>query len=98
MNVKELNGSLATFTLYFSVALPLTALTIWIVIAFNSKYLFRGKDATFWVRLAWPVLLVQTLLSGTTKKKKGDIMQMGALQRWNTDPQRSMENASLDYP
>lgn len=97
MNIKELNGSFATFTLYFSVALPLTALTIWIVIAFNSKYLFRGKDATFWVRLAWPVLLIQTLLSGKTKKKSGD-MHMGTLERWNTDKRQRVQAASLDYP
>ncbi|KAF9260451.1 hypothetical protein L218DRAFT_962611 [Marasmius fiardii PR-910] len=62
MNVHEIvpdtNQSLPH---YFAVALPLTAATIWLVMTFQSKYLFGNKNASFLQRLAWPWLLFKML-------------------------------------
>ncbi len=41
MNVSEINGSVPTLGQYFATALPLTALTIWIIVAFQIQI----KDA-----------------------------------------------------
>jgi hypothetical protein len=58
MNVSELspstNGSL---WLYFVVAAPLTILTAWIIVAFQSKYIFP-EGTGMMKRLAWPYYLV----------------------------------------
>lgn len=57
MNVKEIAPSTAeNLSHYFETAAPLTLATVWIVIAFQSKYIF-GNDMPFWKRLGWPVLL-----------------------------------------
>ncbi|KAF5350703.1 hypothetical protein D9756_008753 [Leucocoprinus leucothites] len=56
MNTKEIapdtNG---TLPYYVALAVPLTILTAWVIIAFQSRYLFRDKP--FYQRLAWPMLL-----------------------------------------
>ena len=66
MNVSEItpstNGSLWQ---YFAVAAPLTLLTAWIIVAFQSKYVFP-KGTSFKKRLAWPIYLV--LIPMFTKK------------------------------
>lgn len=58
MNVSEItpstNGSLWQ---YFAVAVPLTLLTAWVIVAFQSKYVFP-KGTSFKKRLAWPIYLV----------------------------------------
>ncbi|KAJ7135427.1 hypothetical protein C8R43DRAFT_1020979 [Mycena crocata] len=67
MNIKEISpethGSLPH---YFETALPLTFLTVWVVMAFQSKYLL-GDDTTVWQRLIWPVSLMRRAL-----KKRGE--------------------------
>ena len=58
MNVNEItpstNGSLWQ---YFSVAVPLTLFTAWLIVAFQSKYTFP-KGTSLMKRLAWPYYLV----------------------------------------
>jgi hypothetical protein len=58
MNVGEIspstNGSLWQ---YLALAIPLTLLTAWLIVAFQSKYVFP-KGTSFMKRLAWPVYLV----------------------------------------
>ena len=58
MNVSEItpstNGSLWQ---YFAVALPLTLVTAYIIVAFRSKYTFL-KGSSLMKRLAWPYYLV----------------------------------------
>lgn len=67
MNVSEItpstNGSLWE---YLSLAIPLTLVTAWIIVAFQSKYIFP-EGTSFMKRLAWPVFLV--LIPMFTKKK-----------------------------
>ncbi|KAK7039234.1 hypothetical protein VNI00_010139 [Paramarasmius palmivorus] len=61
MNIKELGSGLQTLPHYFAIALPLTGLTIWIVMTFQSRYLFGNRHTTFFERLAWPVLLFKSI-------------------------------------
>ncbi|EEB90178.1 hypothetical protein MPER_11654 [Moniliophthora perniciosa FA553] len=62
MNVKEIaDGTTETLPHYFAIALPLTVLTIWIVMTFQSRYMFGTRQTTFIQRLAWPVLLFKSV-------------------------------------
>ncbi|KAJ3563226.1 hypothetical protein NP233_g9074 [Leucocoprinus birnbaumii] len=57
MNVQEIVPQTnETLGRYIGVALALTLVTIWIIIAFQSQYLLP-KDYSFFKRLGWPVLL-----------------------------------------
>ncbi|KAF6751709.1 hypothetical protein DFP72DRAFT_906906 [Ephemerocybe angulata] len=57
MNVAEINpGTLGTIPHYVAVAIPFTIFTIWVIIAFQSKYIFEG-EVPFWLRLTWPFRL-----------------------------------------
>jgi len=57
MNAKEINpDSNGTIPLFVALAAPLTIVTIWVIIAFQSRYLLHDKS--FVHRLAWPVLLL----------------------------------------
>ena len=57
MNVAEINpGTLGTLPHYIAVALPFTIFTAWIIIAFQSKYIFKD-EVPFWWRLTWPFKL-----------------------------------------
>ncbi|KAF6751702.1 hypothetical protein DFP72DRAFT_906894 [Ephemerocybe angulata] len=69
MNVVEINpGAAGTVPLYLAVAIPFTAVTIWIIIAFQFKYIFEG-DASFWVRLMWPLWLFYRHFIKTKKSR-----------------------------
>jgi len=58
MNVKEITpGTNGTLVHYVVAALPFTLTTIWIIIAFQSKYIF-GEGCSIWKRLGWPYLFV----------------------------------------
>lgn len=61
MNIKEIvpetNGSLSH---YFETAFPLTFITVWVVMAFQSKHLL-GRDATPTMRLFWPFSLARRM-------------------------------------
>jgi len=61
MNVNEItpdtNGTLSQ---YFSLAVPLTILTAWIIVAFQSKYIFP-PETSFMKRLAWPLFLIPNM-------------------------------------
>ncbi|KAK7441984.1 hypothetical protein VKT23_016262 [Stygiomarasmius scandens] len=83
MNVKEIAGAETNGTLpiYFETALPLTVITIWIIIAFQSEHLF--SEHSFCMRLLWPVLFLRRFSffsrfswigrwTATRKKRKDD--------------------------
>ena len=68
MNVGEINpGTNGTLPHYVAVALPLTLITAWIIIAFQSTYIFE-TETTFLKRLGWPVYLVHMMLKNRNKK------------------------------
>ncbi|KJA25334.1 hypothetical protein HYPSUDRAFT_37835 [Hypholoma sublateritium FD-334 SS-4] len=65
MNISEINpGTLGNLSIYVAIALPLTLITAWIIIAFQSRYIFP-EGTPFITRLSWPV----KLLSNIMKKK-----------------------------
>jgi hypothetical protein len=53
---------------YFATTLPLTLLTIWIVVAFQSRFYLRDPEASMWRRLLWPV----TLFANMFKRKANE--------------------------
>lgn len=58
MNAKEIApDTLGTISHFVAFAAPLTVVTIWVIIAFQSQYLLQDKP--FVQRLAWPVLLLR---------------------------------------
>lgn len=71
MNTKEVNPE-ATGTLpyYVAFAVPLTLITIWIIIAFQSRYLLLEKP--FVVRLGWPYYLMKKWWSRKPETKTTD--------------------------
>jgi hypothetical protein len=62
MNVVEINPpTTGTLSLYFAVTFPLSIVTAWVIMAFQSKYLFK-EELSFFKRLGWPVyLLIQMI-------------------------------------
>jgi len=58
MNVAEINpDSKGTLPHYFAIAFPFTIVTAWVIIAFQSKHIFKERT-TFLRRLGWPVYLL----------------------------------------
>ncbi|KAK0243210.1 hypothetical protein EDD85DRAFT_762039, partial [Armillaria nabsnona] len=59
MNIREFSkDTKGTLQHYFEAAVPLTLLTIWVVMTFQSKRLFKfASGTTFWMRLVWPWIL-----------------------------------------
>lgn len=67
MNVSEINpGTFGTLGIYVAIAIPLTIITAWVIIAFQSKYIFP-ENTGFIKRLGWPVYMTLKML----KKKEG---------------------------
>jgi len=63
MNVMELNpGTLGTLGHYIAATLPLTFVTIWIIVAFQSRFVLRENEA-MWKKLLWPIALIHGLIS-----------------------------------
>ncbi|KAL0950708.1 hypothetical protein HGRIS_007484 [Hohenbuehelia grisea] len=60
MNIRELNPqSYSTFGSFFAVAIPLTAVTIWIIVAFQSKHYDASSHVSIWTRICWPVVFLK---------------------------------------
>ena len=61
MNVREINpGTKGTVMHYAATAVSFTLATVWIIIAFQSRYLFE-ENASPWKRLGWPYVLLRHL-------------------------------------
>ncbi|KAJ3510345.1 hypothetical protein NLJ89_g4728 [Agrocybe chaxingu] len=69
MNIVDLqDGSYGTLSHYFEVALPLTAVTIWIIMALHTS---RGEEGnTFLQRLRWPIRSAQQAFRLAIRKRK----------------------------
>jgi len=62
MNVKEINpGTKGSFPHYVMTVVPLTLLSIWVIIAFQSKYYMKGQSV--WKRFLWPVTFFKALFA-----------------------------------
>jgi len=61
MNVDVINtGTRGTIGYYVAFALSLTIVTAWIIMAFQSKYLFP-PETSFIKRLAWPMFITDMI-------------------------------------
>ncbi|KAK0194621.1 hypothetical protein F5146DRAFT_925341 [Armillaria mellea] len=70
MNVRELSkDTKGTLPHYFETAAPLTLVTVWVVMAFQSKYLF-DSGSTFWMRLVWPWMLFKQVFMNRDKERE----------------------------
>ncbi|KAF9530553.1 hypothetical protein CPB83DRAFT_850531 [Crepidotus variabilis] len=70
MNVSEINpGTFGSLAHYVEVALPLTLLTAWIMVAFQSAYIIPD-GTSFFARLWWPVFLVKSMLPQKPKAEE----------------------------
>jgi hypothetical protein len=70
MNVREINGSHATLHLYFAIIVPLTMVTVWIVVAVQIKYLSEKPDEiTLLSQLLWPYTSVGKLIRRYRRSK-----------------------------
>lgn len=65
MNVTVLTDNThGTLAHYFEIAASLMFVTIWTVIAFQSKHLFPTENPTVWMRLMWPIMLYRMWSNG----------------------------------
>ncbi|KAJ8080667.1 hypothetical protein PM082_017501 [Marasmius tenuissimus] len=82
MNVKEVtNEGQSGVVVYIAVAIPLTIVTIWVIMTFQSKHFFKGRtDTTFWMRLGWPVLLVRSMFGMDEKLKRARTRHLSILE------------------
>ena len=63
MNIGEFNpGSLGSLPVYISISIPLTVVTVWIIIAFQSRDILP-PNTSFFMRLLWPMYLAKKLLN-----------------------------------
>jgi hypothetical protein len=75
MNVAEINpGSKGTLPHYFAVAFPLTIVTVWVIIAFQSKHIFKERT-TFFRRLGWPVYLIIDMIVRQKSPKDNSLIE-----------------------
>ncbi len=69
MNISEINpGTLETSPSMLRLRWPLTLVTAWIIIAFQSRYIFP-EGTPFFTRLGWPIKLLSNLMK---KKDEGE--------------------------
>lgn len=62
MNVQEINPQgKGTLVQYVALSLPLTLVTTWVIMAFQSKYIFP-PGTSFIMRLGWPLVFINMIL------------------------------------
>lgn len=71
MNISSLqDGSLATPAEYLAVAIPLTALTIWVIVGLHSSVGPDTPEHSFIQRLQWPYHSLQRAWRQAMQKKR----------------------------
>ncbi|KAK1231177.1 hypothetical protein PQX77_005703 [Marasmius sp. AFHP31] len=82
MNVKEVTDEgHSGVVVYIAVAIPLTIVTIWVIMTFQSKHFFQDRtDTTFWMRLGWPVLLVRSMFGMDERLKRARTRHISILE------------------
>ncbi|KAG6840305.1 hypothetical protein C0991_007630 [Blastosporella zonata] len=81
MNIQEIAPqTLGTLSHYFEVAIPLTIVTIWVVVAFQSKYIYPGETSLF-RRFGWPVELCLNLLRTGFGRKENEEIPLSTAKR-----------------
>ena len=70
MNVVELNqGSYGTLAHYFETTLPLSAVTLWVIVAFQNSFTVRADGNNAWMKLLWPILALRTLIYNPRRRE-----------------------------
>jgi len=72
MNTKEINpGTLGTIPHYLATVIPMTAVTAWVLVAAQSKYLHEHpEEVSIWSRLAWPLEVPQRFIAKEMEKRR----------------------------
>ena len=71
MNVIELNqGTYGTLAHYVAATLPLTVVTIWVVVAFQNSFTVPAAGNT-WTRLLWPIFILRALFHQPRRPDNG---------------------------
>lgn len=76
MHVQEIHSGAATLSLYFETTFVLTAVTVWIFVAFQCSDLLV-KEMPMWKRLGWPIYIVYYAIekAGHSKRsERGEIL------------------------
>ena len=64
MNVAEINPqggkAITNLTQYIALTLPITILTAWVIIAFQTKHIFP-KGTSLYKRLGWPIFIIDVI-------------------------------------
>jgi hypothetical protein len=77
MNVAEINpGTKGTLPHYVITVIPLTLFTIWLVIAFQSKYHTAGQT---WTRFLWPVMMAKQFFTKKSNVSRGRSTEVTAV-------------------
>ncbi|KAF8516401.1 hypothetical protein JB92DRAFT_2810383 [Gautieria morchelliformis] len=86
MNVIEINpDSSGTLGHYFATALPLTALTMWFVVALQGNWEERDENGNlvarpWWVWLSWPVMYWERLVARNNRETARNSVKSGWLR------------------
>jgi len=80
MNVKELSdNTYGTLVHYVEAALPLTLVTFWAGIAFQSRYVLNNPDGSMWRMLLWPITFLYSLIYRLEKRSSKEEVEMGCM-------------------
>jgi len=77
MNVIELNpGGYTTLARFFEASLPLTFFTVWVIVAFQSRFVLRDDRGAFWKKLLWPIMLLNNIIPKKTSKNDSQMYEL----------------------
>jgi hypothetical protein len=77
MNVVELNpGGYTSLAHFFEASLPLTFFTVWIVVAFQSRFVLRDDRGAVWKKLLWPIMLLNNFIPKATSKDDSQMYEL----------------------
>lgn len=83
MNVIELNsGGYTTLARFLEVMLPLTFVTIWIVVAFQSRLVLRDEHGAVWKQLLWPLVYLNALIPQRPSTTKEDDVELSMRRKY----------------
>ncbi|KAF8236084.1 hypothetical protein L208DRAFT_1391150 [Tricholoma matsutake] len=69
MNIVELNpGGHFSLSRFFATSVPLTLLTVWVIVAFQNRFILHNPNGGMWRRLLWPIMALHNLTSRMTPK------------------------------
>jgi hypothetical protein len=88
MNVKELSADTSgTIAHYVETAIPLTLVTIWIIVALRGKHPTDGEDEepmSVWGRLWWPARMMREAIQNQLQQYRGTVARMRRIRRKET--------------